>query len=144
MGFNAEENKNVTILAPIWGFASCGLPSEWMALKGFREIRPLKADLTGTRTTVVRVQGSSMEGDRIFEGDWAICYRIFERQEIEKFSGLPFLVTLPDGPAIKRVIVASHGSIHLKSSNPRFKDIRVATEDLQVFAVVMRVERDFI
>lgn len=144
MEINAKENKNVTILAPIWGFATCGLPTEWIPLKGFREVRPLKADPTGTRTTVVRVHGSSMEGDRIFEGDWAICFRIFERQDVEKFSGLPFLITLPDGPAIKRVISAPYGSIHLKSSNPRFKDIRVATEDLQVFAVVMRVERDFI
>lgn len=127
----------------IFGIANCSRPDEWIAATGLRQIQPLPCDPSGEKTVAVQASGDSMSGDRIQDGDWVIC-RWFAGEmgqiDFSRFHGKIFLIATPNGPVLKRIIPGMGGAATLRSSNSKFPDIRISTDDFQILGVALRIE----
>lgn len=86
----------------------------------------------------MRVNGDSMRGDGILDGDFAIVQMV-DIAPPEKIV----VVRTPHGLTVKRVF-REQDTVILKSSNSDFKDQAWPVEDVCLIGVVRRVERDYL
>lgn len=90
----------------------------------------------------VTVQGSSMEGDGILDGDVLIVKRVFETAEIR--NGKLVIVLLPTGRNVVKRIYIEDDKIVLRSSNARYKDMIFGHDELRIDGIVMELVRKMI
>lgn len=130
--------EELMIAIPIIGTVSAGKPGDWLPTDGLRWVRPLKNTSHMQGVIAMRVNGDSMMGDGIMDGDFAIIQMV-DIAPPEKIV----VVRTPHGLTVKRVI-RQHDTVILRSSNPIFKDQAWPVEDICLIGVVRRIERDYL
>lgn len=130
--------EELMIPIPVLGIVSAGRPDDWLPIDGLRFVRPLKNATHMRGVVAMRVNGDSMIGDGIMDGDFAIIQEA-DIAPPEKIV----VVRTPHGLTVKRV-VRNKDSIVLKSSNPIFKDQAWPVEDVCLIGVLRRIERDYL
>ncbi|MFQ5750106.1 MAG: transcriptional repressor LexA [Planctomycetota bacterium] len=121
---------------PLLGRIAAGAPLEAVEEPrsfGWEDLVPAPGD----RTYLLEVQGDSMIGDHIQEGDLILVDR-----DREPRNGSIVVAVLPDGEAtLKRFYREAGGVFRLQPSNPSLQPIRV--RELEVRGVVAGVIRRF-
>jgi SOS-response transcriptional repressor LexA len=86
------------------------------------------------------IQGDSLAGDGIHDGDIAIFKLNFEAYELT--PGRIAAVLTPNGLLIKHVYLTLNEQVRLVSSNPHYSDLIFDVDDVDVQGIVVRIERD--
>jgi len=121
---------------PLLGRIAAGVPLEAVEETrtfGWEDLVPSKGD----QTYLLEVQGDSMIGDHIQEGDLILVDRARQPR-----NGNIVVAILPDGEAtLKRLYREADGVFRLQPSNPSLKPIRV--RELEIRGVVSGVIRRY-
>jgi SOS-response transcriptional repressor LexA len=112
---------------------------EDLAVKQWREIRPLKNARAGDRYFCCHIVGDSLSGDGIFDGDYVVCREPFKLSEIT--HGSLAAVSTPVGLLVKHVFFGLK-EVHLANSNPDYEDLYFKPDEVEVRGIVVRIERD--
>ena len=101
------------------------------------EMLPLPEDLTGTgQLFMLRVQGESMIGAGILDGDYVVV-----RREQTAEPGDIVVAGIPGGEATVKTFTRRRGRVTLVASNPLFEDIELPAEDVAIYGKVVTVMR---
>lgn len=91
-----------------------------------------------TATFFVRVQGDSMQGDRIFDGDLLIVDRALEPKDGD------VIIALLDGEFTVKRINKNTTGFWLVPSNKHYRKIKITSEmDFSIWGVVLHTIRSF-
>ena len=122
--------------APLLGYIAAGLPIEAVELP---ESIGLPADIVGKNETyVLRVKGDSMIEDHIMDGD----YVIVERRDWAHDGEMVVALIGKSEATLKRLRHA-RGKIVLEPSNPRYKSMVFAADEVTVQGVVVGILRKY-
>jgi SOS-response transcriptional repressor LexA len=104
------------------------------------DIRPIENAAPGDEFFGCRLDGGSLSGDGIFDGDFATFRKISDLCVIK--PGTLIAVLTPDGLLIQHAYLGI-GTIRLVASNPQYKDRTYLLSDVEIVGTIVRVERDF-
>jgi repressor LexA len=122
--------------ASVLGYIAAGLPIEAVELP---ESIGLPADIVGKNETyVLRVKGDSMIEDHIMDGD----YVIVERRDWADDGEMVVALIGKSEATLKRLRHA-RGKIVLEPSNPRYKSMVFAADEVTVQGVVVGILRKY-
>jgi repressor LexA len=108
-----------------------------LAEQDVEEMLPLPEDLTGTgQLFMLRVQGESMIGAGILDGDYVVV-----RREQTAEPGDIVVAGIPGGEATVKTFTRRRGRVTLVASNPLFEDIELPAEDVAIYGKVVTVMR---
>lgn len=124
-----------TVAVPLLGDIAAGLPIEGQARDG--EFLHVDAGLLGPTgkggLVALRVQGESMIGDGIFDGDI-----VFVREQNEASRG-EMVAVLVDGAVTVKRCFRRNGEVVLEPSNPAMEPIVVRPEDAREVQILGKV-----
>jgi len=108
-----------------------------LAQENVEELYPLPEDFTGTGSLfMVRVQGDSMIGDGIFDGDFVVV-----RQQTDAERGDIVVAGIPDGEATVKRFATDGDSVVLTPANDRLAPMRFDASEVTVYGKVVTVLR---
>ena len=108
-----------------------------LAQENVEELYPLPEDFTGTGSLfMVRVQGDSMIGDGIFDGDFVVV-----RQQPDAERGDIVVAGIPDGEATVKRFATDGESVVLTPANDRLAPMRFDASEVTVYGKVVTVLR---
>jgi repressor LexA len=108
-----------------------------LAQENVEELYPLPEDFTGTGSLfMVRVQGDSMIGDGIFDGDFVVV-----RQQPDAERGDIVVAGIPDGEATVKRFATDGDSVVLTPANDRLAPMRFDASEVTVYGKVVTVLR---
>ncbi len=134
-----DDSSRETVEVPVFGRIAAGVPIE--ASEATEDALHLDASLVGNGrggVYALRVQGDSMIGDGIFDGDL-----IFVRPEVEARKGEMVAVRIEDGATVKRYY-RDGDVVRLEPSNPEMEPIVVRADqarDAMILGKVVGVYR---
>jgi len=85
---------------------------------------------------MLRVQGESMIGAGILDGDYVVV-----RREQTAEPGDIVVAGIPGGEATVKTFTRRRGRVTLVASNPLFEDIELPAEDVAIYGKVVTVMR---
>lgn len=133
---------SVSLVAiPLLASVGASRSHEGAEVRKWREITPIKNARPFDLFIATTVEGDSLNGDRIFDGDVVIIRLNFDLQEIT--PGRLVSVLTPAGHVLKHIYVTLDDHVRLVSSNERFPDLVFDIELVEVQGIVVRTERDF-
>lgn len=86
------------------------------------------------------MNGLSLVGDGIFDGDCAIVRLTFDQYEVT--PGRLVAVLTPYGLLLKHIYLTLDDRVRLVSASPDFADILLDSTEITIQGVVVRIERD--
>lgn len=119
--------------------ASAGTPLHSREFIGKRTVRPVKSQKPYDRLIAAPVSGDSWLEAGVMDGDVAILKLNFEPHEVR--PGQPVIVKCPAGLLMKTVELLSDGRVCLRGRNSRQPDLFFDPADIEVQAIVVRIER---
>lgn len=130
-------------LVPIPLLASVGASRshDEAEVRQWREISAIKNARPFDLFVATPVEGESLIGDRIFDGDVVIVRLNFDLQEVT--PGRLVSVLTPTGHLLKHVYLTLDDRVRLVSSNDRFPDLVYDIDLVEIQGIVVRTERDF-
>lgn len=90
---------------------------------------------------LVTIEGNSLEGIGIFDGDQVLCQTAVSRRQIKGKTICIVYLPETDETLAKRVIY-KNGVVVLRSFNPRIADITLRPEQVEVQGIVLKLLRD--
>ena len=125
-----------TVEVPLAGTVAAGEPIEAVEVP---ESIALPPGLTGRgESFVLRVKGDSMVGDGILDGDLIV---VEKRRRVE--NGAMAVVLVRDGEATVKRFYQEKGTVRLRPSNPRIKEIVLPAVEVEVRGVVTGLVRRY-
>jgi SOS-response transcriptional repressor LexA len=126
---------------PILSVVSAGKSNmEDLLIEGWRLIRASDKVRSTDTLCCAPVQGESLIGDGINDGDYVVVRLNFDVAEVT--PGRLAAVWTPSGLLIKHVYVTLNDQVRLVSSNPRYIDLIFDGADVEIQGLIVRVERD--
>ncbi|HYR84077.1 MAG TPA: transcriptional repressor LexA [Terriglobia bacterium] len=116
---------------PIVGKVAAGRPL--LAQENIEDVIHLPRDWAPAGAFLLKVQGNSMEGVHILDGDYVLVH-----PQQSASNGEIVVALIGDEATVKRFYKTEHG-ITLKAENPKFDPIEVETTEESSFKVVGRV-----
>jgi repressor LexA len=116
---------------PIVGRVAAGLPL--LAQENIEEMIQLPRDWAPAGAFLLKVQGDSMEGAHILDGDYVLVH-----PRRAATSGEIVVALIGDEATVKR-FYRSDGGITLKAENPKYKPIEIERNDATSFKVIGKV-----
>lgn len=130
----AKDNDTIDI--PILGQIQAGNPNE--EIESSRGSLAIDKSLLGfaanDRLFLLQVQGASMTGRGVFEGDWVVADSDCQPREGN------MVVALIDGQNTLKTLAVKKGAFFLKPENPDFSDL-IPVEELSIQGVVKLILR---
>lgn len=121
---------------PLIGQVAAGRPIKCLHQKSYRQISPIPGAKRTDKFVGMQVCGESMRGAGILNGDYVICCTTRQARE-----GDIVIAETPFGPVVKYLHQEGE-RVLLRSANTDFNDLAWLPEDVRVFGIVKRVERD--
>lgn len=134
----SERVNRVSI--PIICFIGASSTLDHLPIKEWREIRPIARARPFDRFCGARINGDSLAGDRICDGDYVIVRITFDDFEIT--PGRLCAVLTPFGLLVKHVYPTLDGRVRLVSSNVNYSDLIFDGHEVTIQGIVVRVEWD--
>ena len=133
-GLKVLQPKSSTLELPLVGLVAAGKPIEAIETRDSIEV---PSSMVGPgENFVLRVQGDSMIGDGILDGDYVVV-----RKQSQADSGQT-VVALINGEATVKRLVRRGGRIELHPANPAMKPLTIETGDsFQIEGTVVGVIR---
>ncbi len=125
----AEENNRDSI--PLLGSIAAGTPIE--AIENTEQIS-LQSEFGSEDTFALKVQGDSMLGDGIFDGDYVVC----KRTQTAQNGKIVAAIVDNENATVKRFYRESD-SVRLEPSNPNYEPI--CTQNCTIAGVVVGLMR---
>lgn len=125
---------------PMLSVIGAGKSMADLPIQGWRSIRMSPKVRRNDRLCGAIVQGDSLIGDGINDGDIAIFRLNFDIDEVT--PGRLAAVWTPNGLLVKHVYLTLDEQIRLVSSNPQYDDLVFDSCDVEIQGIVIRVERD--
>jgi SOS-response transcriptional repressor LexA len=126
---------------PLLGGVGASRSHDRFAVSKWRRISPVKSARPFDRYIATPVEGDSLTGDFIFDGDFVIIRLTFELEEVT--PGRLVSVDTPGGVLVKHIYRTMSNQIRLVSSNERYPAIVYDSDIVQILGIIVRVERDF-
>jgi SOS-response transcriptional repressor LexA len=126
---------------PLLGSVGASRSHERFDMTGWRNISPIRNAAPSDKFIATPVEGDSLTGDRIFDGDFVIIRLTFDLDEIT--PGKLVSVNTPSGTLIKHIYRRPDGQIRLVSSNDAYAPIVYDEELVTICGIVVRAEQDF-
>ncbi|MFO7914578.1 MAG: transcriptional repressor LexA [Candidatus Krumholzibacteriales bacterium] len=121
---------------PLVGRVAAGRPIEAVEVPGSIDVPP---DMLGRgETFALQVEGDSMVGDGIFDGD-----RIIVERRLRVENGALAVVVIDGEEATVKRFYQEGGTVILKPSNPEVPEIRVEAERVDIRGVVVGLLRHY-
>ncbi|UCH63903.1 MAG: transcriptional repressor LexA [Fidelibacterota bacterium] len=131
----APQAPDTPLEIPLAGIIAAGKPIEALPDDQTVEVPPT---LTGPDHYALKVQGDSMAGDGVLDGDVIILRRVDEARHRE------MVVALIDGEATLKRLMRRGGQVELHPANPDYPVITIAPEDdFRIQGVAIGVIRRF-
>ena len=123
IGLTADKNQEGLISLPLLGNIAAGLPL--LAEENIEDVFKIDSNLIGADGALfaLKVQGDSMLGDGILDGDYVVIEKGEHHNEQDIFA-----VLIDDEVTLKRVIKRQH-EIELRPSNPAMRPIFIKASD---------------
>lgn len=137
-GSPALHAKPKLIRVPLFAQIAAGNPFQDCFQIGWRWIHPPRNYRPGHELCAVQINGDSLIGSAIVNGDVAICRLT---PELER-NGQLAAVLIGDGLTLKYVHVETNGGVWLRAANPLFPDRFFLPGEATIQAIVMMIERD--
>jgi hypothetical protein len=106
---------------------------------GYRKVFPGRTVTSSGNYIGSHINGDSLSGDSILDGDILICRVVKKGEDVE---GCLVLVETPRGLLARRYFKHIGGRVCLRASNPDFADLIYRPEEIEVRGVGVRLERD--
>lgn len=132
-GLTVVQPKSSSMELPLLGTVAAGKPIEAISNPDSIEVPP--SMIGGGENFVLKVQGDSMIGDGILDGDYLVV-----RKQAQADSGQT-VVALLDGAATVKRLVRRGAQIELHPANPAMQPLIVTEEDFHLEGVVVGVIR---
>ncbi len=139
IGFRFIDFDEEFVAIPVWGKIAAGKPlfinpdsEEWVHVPGDY------VKTWGKKVFALIVDGDSMNGDGIFDGDIIVCVNTLDITE----GKMVVAVIDGDGAAMKRWF-KRRGLIVLESSNPRYGEQTYEPERVEIKGLVVGMHRRF-
>ena len=116
---------------PIIGRVAAGLPL--LAQENIEDMIQLPKDWAPAGAFLLKVQGSSMEGAHILNGDYVLVH-----PQQSAANGEIVVALIGDEATVKRFYRTDHG-ITLKAENPKFEPIEIERSEAASFKVIGKV-----
>lgn len=87
---------------------------------------------------VVTLNGDSLEGIGLFDGDQVICKTAFSKREI-KANTICIVYVRPLNDTFAKKIVFKEGNVILKSFNPNIEDKVYGPEEVEIQGIVLQL-----
>ena len=116
---------------PIVGKVPAGLPL--LARENIEDIVQLPKDWAPEGAFLLKVQGNSMEGAHILDGDYVLVH-----PKKTAVNGEIVVALIGDEATVKRFYQTEHG-VTLKPENPKYKPIEIEKSETASFNIVGRV-----
>jgi repressor LexA len=116
---------------PIIGKVAAGLPL--LAQENIEDMIQLPKDWAPAGAFLLKVQGNSMEGAHILNGDYVLVH-----PQQTASNGEIVVALIGDEATVKRFYHTDHG-ITLKAENPKFDPIEIERSDAASFRLIGRV-----
>jgi repressor LexA len=116
---------------PIVGRVAAGLPL--LAEENVEDMIQLPNDWAPAGAFLLKVQGNSMEGAHILDGDYVLVH-----PQQNAINGEIVVALIGDEATVKRFYRTEDG-ITLKAENPKFEPIQIERSDAASFSIVGRV-----
>jgi len=116
---------------PLLGRVAAGAPIE--AIENIEHIS-LQSEFGSDDTFALKVQGDSMTGDGIFDGDYVVC----KRTQTAPNGKIVVAITDNENATVKRFYKENNG-IRLEPSNPNYEPIY--TQNCQIAGIVVGLMR---
>jgi SOS-response transcriptional repressor LexA len=128
------------VTVPVFGSAGAARNHEYFDIKKWREIAPIKNARPYDRYIATLVEGDSLIGDRIFDGDCVLIRLNFDIEEIT--PGKLVSVDTPAGTLIKHLYQTLNDRVRLVSSNSLYPAVVYDIDLVEIRGIIVRVERD--
>ena len=116
---------------PIIGRVAAGLPL--LAQENIEDMIQLPKDWAPAGAFLLKVQGNSMEGAHILNGDYVLVH-----PQQSAANGEIVVALIGDEATVKRFYRTDHG-ITLKAENPKFEPIEIERSEAASFKVIGKV-----
>jgi repressor LexA len=116
---------------PIVGNVAAGMPL--LAQENIEEMIQLPRDWAPAGAFLLKVQGDSMEGAHILDGDYVLVH-----PQADAANGEIVVALIGDEATVKRFYRGSRG-VSLKAENPKYKPIEINGDEARPFRLVGRV-----
>jgi repressor LexA len=116
---------------PIVGRVAAGLPL--LAQENIQNVVHLPRDWAPPGAFLLKVQGSSMEGAHILDGDYVLVH-----PQQSASNGEIVVALIGEEATVKRFYRSDRG-VTLKAENPKFKSIEIERSEAASFSIIGRV-----
>jgi len=124
-----EDNANVGI--PVVGRVAAGLPL--LAQENIEDMIQLPKDWAPAGAFLLKVQGNSMEGAHILDGDYVLVH-----PQENAVNGEIVVALIGDEATVKRFYRTDSG-ISLKAENPAYRPIEIERSEAATFKIIGKV-----
>jgi len=131
-----RQKRSSAVELPLLGYVAAGQPIE--ALEGSDTLSVPEEFVRRQNTFVLRVKGTSMVDDGIFDGDYVI---VEERQTAD--NGETVVALINGDATVKRFYREKGGKVRLMPANQSMAPIILKAQDVQVRGVVVAVLRKY-
>lgn len=133
-----EISNNTTFSVPVVGKVTAGLPI--LAVQNIDSRVPLPTGLLAVDQDcfILKVQGNSMIGAGIFDGDFLVV-----RQQHRADNGDIVVAQLGDEATVKRFYQYAQGTIKLEPENPQMEPIIAKDKDVKILGRVIGLVRSY-
>jgi SOS-response transcriptional repressor LexA len=111
-----------------------------LPITGWIDIKPPKNARPSDRFCAAMVNGDSLEGEGIQDGDFVVIRTTFEAHEIR--PGKLVAVFTSYGLLIKHIYVGLNDKVRLVSANKAYEDIVLDAEDVKIQGIVVQLVRN--
>jgi len=123
--------REATSAIPIVGRVAAGLPL--LAQENVEDTVQLPKQWASAGAFLLKIQGNSMEGAHILDGDYVL---VDPQQTAE--NGEIVVALIGEEATVKRFYHNDHG-VTLKAENPRYKPIQIQRDETPSFKIIGRV-----
>lgn len=127
-------NSKQYMQLPIMGLIAGGKPIESLAQVKVLDLADL---MVGSNRFVLQVQGDSMNGDNICDGDYIIC----EKREVAKDNEIAVVIVNENEATLKRIKKNNDGTVSLLSSNPKVTPMIYPAKSIKIQGIFLGLIR---
>jgi len=124
-------DREATSAIPIVGRVAAGLPL--LAQENVQDTVQLPKQWASAGAFLLKIQGNSMEGAHILDGDYVLVH---PQQTAE--NGEIVVALIGEEATVKRFYRNDHG-VTLKAENPKYKPIQIQRDETPSFKIIGRV-----